>query len=394
MRLVVTMLAILFASLAAAEVDTRYLPAFGDSRYEQFDSKVIGRSFHLFVRLPDGYDDSPGALYPTIYLLDGGVQFPMLSTYQWYLGLGDEVPDAIVVGVSYGAIGFENGNYRSTDFTAPAEDRDFWGGAHEFQRFFSDELIPHIESTYRSRSDRRVIFGQSLGGQFVLYTALTKPDLFWGHIASNPALHRNLPFFLGRHTSSKSASKVFVASGSLDDPRFRGPALEWIDHWSSIGDKSWQLAAMTLDGHTHLSTPPAAFREGLTWLFSDDVSPSDEEVLRHFKTVLWPQAYRTQDVELLETLLHDSFEVINANGERSGKQQELDYIRDNQWDPGTFEYRIDRLDIYGDSTAIISGTGLAETYTYTSSNVLVKVDGRWQAIASHVSGVDREETVD
>ena len=27
---------------------------------------------------------------------------------------------------------------------------------------------------------------------------------------------------------------------------------------------------------------------------------SDESLIRHFKTVLWPQAYRTQDVELLD----------------------------------------------------------------------------------------------
>lgn len=276
MRLVVTSLALLFASLATAEVDTRYLPAFGDSRYEHFRSTVIGRDFHIFVRLPDDYDQSADTQYPTIYLLDGGVQFPMLSTYHWYLGLADEVPDAIIVGISYGAIDFTDGNYRSTDFTAPAEDRDYWGGAAKFRRFLGDELIPHIESNYRARDDRRIIFGQSLGGQFVLYTALTEPDLFWGHIASNPALHRNLAFFLQRHSSSRSASKVFVASGSLDEPRFRGPALEWMEHWSKIDDKPWQLGTMTLDGHTHLSAPPASFREGLAWLFADAVPPSDE----------------------------------------------------------------------------------------------------------------------
>lgn len=120
----------------------------------------------------------------------------------------------------------------------------------------------------------------------------------------------------------------------------------------------------------------------------------DEETLRHLKTVLWPEAYRTQDVELLDGLLHDSFEVINADGGRSSKQQEIDFVRNNKWDPGEFEYRIDRLDIYDESVAIISGTGIAEAYSYTSSNVLIKVDDRWQAIASHVSGVENRETAD
>ncbi len=117
----------------------------------------------------------------------------------------------------------------------------------------------------------------------------------------------------------------------------------------------------------------------------------DEATLRHFKTVLWPKAYREQDVELLDRLLHDSFEMISANGERSTKQDELEYIRNNAWTAASFEFRIERLDIYDGSTAIISGQGITDTYTYRSSNILIKVNGQWRAIASHVSGVkDRD----
>lgn len=112
----------------------------------------------------------------------------------------------------------------------------------------------------------------------------------------------------------------------------------------------------------------------------------DYDVLRHLKTVLWPQAYRTQDVELLDRLLHNSFEMIDAEGNRSTKQKELEYVKNNEWDPGSFEYRIERLQIYQGSFAVIDGTGVAEAYTYKSSNFLVKEDGEWRAIASHVSG--------
>ena len=117
----------------------------------------------------------------------------------------------------------------------------------------------------------------------------------------------------------------------------------------------------------------------------------DERTLRHLKTVLWPKAYLTQDVELLDRLLHDSFELINDEGERATKWDELDYIRKNAWSPGNFKYRIDRLDIYNESFAIISGTGMADTYTYKSSNVLIKENGQWRAVSSHVSGVKSRE---
>ena len=121
-------------------------------------------------------------------------------------------------------------------------------------------------------------------------------------------------------------------------------------------------------------------------LLTGNAFADDEATLRHFKTVLWPKAYRTQDVELLDSMLHETFEVINGEGRRSSKQGELDFIANNVWDPGEYEYRIDRLDIYDGKVAIISGMGVASTYRYRSSNVLIKVDGRWQAISSHVSG--------
>ena len=112
----------------------------------------------------------------------------------------------------------------------------------------------------------------------------------------------------------------------------------------------------------------------------------DESTLRHIKTVLWPKAYLTQDAELLDQLLHESFELIDDEGARSSKQDELDYITKNKWSPGNFEYRIERLDIYDGALAIVSGTGIADDYTYQSSNVLIKDGDRWRAIASHVSG--------
>jgi hypothetical protein len=120
----------------------------------------------------------------------------------------------------------------------------------------------------------------------------------------------------------------------------------------------------------------------------------DEAELRHIKTVLWPQAYREQDVALLDRLLDDSFQLIDAEGNRSTKQGELEYLGKNRWDPGEFEYRIERLDVYDNGVAIVAGEGVATNYSYRSSNVLIKRDGRWRAVASHVSGVRSRASVD
>jgi len=273
MRKVVLQLVLLLAwSTAAAAVNTQFMQGLGDTRYHFVESEDIGRGYHIYVTLPQGFDQSAKTEYPTIYLLDGGALFPLLSAYSRYLNFGEEIPDAIIVGISYGSGDVEGGNFRSTDYTAKSTERAYWGGAAIFQRFLSDELLPLIEDAYPSRNDRRVIFGQSLGGQFVIYSALTRPNLFWGHIASNPALHRNLPFFMESHadvSSTSERSRLFVGSGSMDSPRFREPALEWIEHWTDK-ETPWQLETEILEGHSHMSAAPASFRQGMRWLFSTD----------------------------------------------------------------------------------------------------------------------------
>lgn len=264
-------LSLLIVSSASA-ADMRYLQGLGDSHYALVESANVGRSYHVYVMLPDGYDAASNVTYPTIYLLDGGGLYPLMTAYYRYLNFGEEVPDSIIVGISYGGDTFEEGNYRSTDYTAPSDERDYWGGAAAFQAFLAEELFTRIEDEYRSDSSRRVIFGQSIGGQFVLYTALTEPNLFWGHIASNPALHRNLPFYLEGHGEpdpDRGTSRLFVSDGTLDDEQFRVPAQRWIEHWSQVKEKPWQLRTVDLEGHTHMSAPPAAFREGMRWLFFD-----------------------------------------------------------------------------------------------------------------------------
>ena len=263
---------LLVVSKPTVAVDTQFLQGIGDTHYHRIESELVGRDYHVYVMLPEGHRQAASESFPTIYLLDGGALFPLFAAYYRYLNFGEEIPDSIIVGVSYGGDSLEDGNYRSTDYTAPSKERDYWGGAERFQDFLSNELLTFIEENYRSNPDRRIIFGQSIGGQFVLYTALTKPNLFWGHIASNPALHRNLPFFLEQHgrSSTTGRSKLFVGSGTLDDRQYRDPAQEWIRHWTGRNDKPWQLRTMNLEGETHMSAPPVSFRQGMRWLFSTE----------------------------------------------------------------------------------------------------------------------------
>lgn len=257
---------LLFIASAAAADDFQHIQALRDTEYQRIESETIGRAFHVYVMLPETYAAEPERNYRTIYLLDGGSLFPLLAGYYRYLRFTDETEESIFVAISYGSGTFEGGNFRSTDYTAPSDERSFWGGAEKFQTFLADELIPAVESRYRADPDDRVVFGHSLGGQFVLYTAQTRPNLFHGHIASNPALHRNLDFYLKQVPDASSDSLLFVGTGSRDNERFREPLGHWIEHWVSVEDKPWRLRVEELEDHTHVSAPPAAFWRGLSWI--------------------------------------------------------------------------------------------------------------------------------
>ena len=242
-----------------------------NTHYHRLTSTIADQTYHIFIRLPEGF--SADEKYPAVYLLDGGITFPILGGYYKYLELAKEIPATIIVGISYGTSDWQKGNNRSRDFTAKSDERSYWGGAGNFQKVFSEEIFPLVESNYGADPARRIIFGQSLGGQFVLFTAQTAPDLFWGHIASNPALHRNLDFFLNTvpdDAGSTAKPRLFVSSAASDDPVFRGPAVKWIQHWTVKTQVPWALKTITLDGHNHFSAAPEAFRQGLHWIFSNE----------------------------------------------------------------------------------------------------------------------------
>lgn len=129
------------------------------------------------------------------------------------------------------------------------------------------------------------------------------------------------------------------------------------------------------------AAPPAPARQA-----------ADESMLRQLKEVAWPTAYREQDTVLLDRILHDDFQMIDAEGNTFSKADELDWIKKNAWSVDSFRYEIKRLETWPNGTAIVSGIGHMLTdstvSTYWSSNVFIRADSLWRAVSSHVSGVE------
>jgi hypothetical protein len=121
------------------------------------------------------------------------------------------------------------------------------------------------------------------------------------------------------------------------------------------------------------------------------VESEDLTALRYLKEEEWPKAYREQDTVLLDRILGEDFQMIDGAGNWSDKTNELAWIKENASAPDSFYYDIKRLDALENGTVLICGTGHIfndSTHTvYQSSNILIKRNGIWKAVASHVSGI-------
>jgi len=232
-----------------------------------WDSPALGRGLDIYVRLPPDYD-SDGPAYPVVYLLDGDSLFPILAANHLFLHYDDGLPEAVVVGIAYG--GFDPSvNRRNIDFQTPGEGvPEGDAGAEAFHSALRDELMPMVESRFHVDPEQRVLFGQSRGGAFVLYSAIRDPDLFWGRIASNPSLTPGLESLLEAPAAAARDDLVLVlTSGTRDRADLQVEAADWLTVWQGRADRPWTIHGIRIEGGTHAADAATAYRQALNRLF-------------------------------------------------------------------------------------------------------------------------------
>lgn len=261
-RLILAALALAAASASCAPptASIDFLPALAGD-YFAIDSRPAQHRYHIYIRYPDDYAKQPQRRYPVVYLLDGDSLFPYLAPHHLFLTYDDGLPEAIIVGIAYGS------------FAPPVNNRDldFGDGAAAFQRFLKNELIPNVERRTRADPARRILVGQSRGGGFVLYSAYTDPDLFWGRIASNPSFpaHRELLLQGKPAPGTRRDLHLAVASGTRDRPPSRTSTLQWFARREGQ-QGPWAIKRFEMQDGTHAADMPNAYRRAMNWLFGRD----------------------------------------------------------------------------------------------------------------------------
>lgn len=110
----------------------------------------------------------------------------------------------------------------------------------------------------------------------------------------------------------------------------------------------------------------------------------------------WGKAYVKRDAAMLERIIADEYTVTDENGATTAREAIIADFKNSSAIYDSAVYEDAKVRIYGD-TAIVAGRGTVKGRgkttafhtQYFSTNVFVKRDGRWQAVATHISGVKR-----
>jgi predicted alpha/beta superfamily hydrolase len=81
------------------------------------------------------------------------------------------------------------------------------GKADKFTRFLSSDLIPYIDSHYKTQP-YRILAGWSLGGLFTVHTFFENPQLFSAYLAVSPSLWWDKDMYVKRTETILSSGKI------------------------------------------------------------------------------------------------------------------------------------------------------------------------------------------
>lgn len=175
-------------------------------------SKILREERSVRVYLPISYS-SGNSEYPVLYHLDGDqIQLDELIEGPQKFASKVENPEVIYVSIK---------NTDRTRDMSPIETSFCENpGADKFLGFLKGELIPNINSNFRT-SEFRILCGQSYSSVFALYTLLEEPTLFDGYIATSIYFPQCKEYFMKRSTGSFGKYDyddryLFMSRGELD----------------------------------------------------------------------------------------------------------------------------------------------------------------------------------
>ena len=187
------------------------LPGNGTVEHCSMSSDILGINKDFSIYLPNGYEDSDRR-YPVLYLFH-----PAGGTHEMWISMGNLpqiADDAIRSGMAVPMIIVMPDASGNGDFHLGQHLGFFSVPGWDYESYFHNELIPLIDSSYRTVADKRhrAITGASMGGEAAVAYAQKHPDVYGASCAMSG--------ILGHPEQSQMAQtdKDYAASLIANDP--------------------------------------------------------------------------------------------------------------------------------------------------------------------------------
>lgn len=244
----------------------------GDVKAMKFTSAINHHEYVVLVKLPDSYNDTIKKTYPVMYALDAQWTFPYLLETQHSLLYDNLVDEMIYVGIAFPQNWFAN---RNRDFMPTHTDFDTAsGGAPNFLEVIKKEIIPYIDSAYRTDKKNNGLLGGSSGGLFVLYTLFQQPSPFNRFIANSPSLwyDNQVIFKMEKSYSEKNHvlnAKLFLTSGGYEEETDLIPTFKnFCDQLRASNYKGLEMESLVIEKTGHLTAGFYANVRGLQFVYN------------------------------------------------------------------------------------------------------------------------------
>jgi len=265
-------LAALLVGAAAVYAQTPAPPVtLANTEQRTITASKIGRSYDLFISLPENYSTSKQS-YPVLYVLDGW-HFPLMAFLQENNIYSQRMPPVIIVNVGQSPAS-DAMALRAQDFSPtpiPQSLGGGGGGAAAFLDFLEHELIPFIDRTYRTNPTDRGLLGHSMGGKFALYALEQRPSLFQRIVAASPALFADDPLMdnAARHALSALPAPVRLdlSVGSDDELGFTKTTTAFAHFLDELKPKGLDYRFTVYPGQNHNSVRLVSLPAGLYWVY-------------------------------------------------------------------------------------------------------------------------------
>jgi predicted alpha/beta superfamily hydrolase len=257
-------------------------PSFGqDNDNERTGIDIIGgfqrklvavsdsQEYKLYIHLPGGYERS-NQRYPVIYVLDAQWDYALVTTLygqQYYDGF---MPAAIVVGITWGG---QNTDYLRSKYFTPTHVGDATRSGHgpDFLSFLKTQVIPFIDSSYRSAKDDRTLMGSSLAGLFTTYAFFAEPSLFSRYVLTSPSLWWDDQYIIKKEKQfaakrAATPARLFMAMGELEGGE--GDFARFETLLRSKTYKGLQLETRIIKNGGHSSSKAEGYARGLQFAFA------------------------------------------------------------------------------------------------------------------------------